>query len=165
MVALPVTGARQPVSGVLAAGDLERSGADVAGEVRRGGEARGPTGAAKQPAGDDRADAHGLGEPAAECRDGVMEPLLITASCRSSPRTSATSSQATCLRARSAAVTGWTVRSSAAALSARSLGGAPPATSSHSTAWSWLTLRVRWATRLLCRSSNTASTIVASLWL
>jgi hypothetical protein len=64
------------VSGVLAAGDLERSGADVAGEVRRGGEARGPTGAAKQAAGDDRADAHGLGEPAAECRDGVMEPFV-----------------------------------------------------------------------------------------
>jgi len=64
------------MSGVLAAGDLEWSGAGVAGEVRRGGEARGPTGAAKQPAGDDRADTHGLGQPAAECGDAVLEPVV-----------------------------------------------------------------------------------------
>jgi hypothetical protein len=35
VVELPVTGAGQPVSGVLAAGDFEWSGAGVAGEVRR----------------------------------------------------------------------------------------------------------------------------------
>src|SRR5215216_5534815 len=76
VVELAVTGTRQLMSGVLAAGDFEGSGAGVAGEVGRGGEARGPTGAAKQPPGDDRADADGLGESAAECRDGVLEPLV-----------------------------------------------------------------------------------------
>jgi hypothetical protein len=74
VVELPATGARQPMSGVLAAGDS--SGAGIAGELHRGGEARGPTGAAKQPAGDDRAHGHGLGQTAAECRDGVVEPVV-----------------------------------------------------------------------------------------
>jgi hypothetical protein len=37
VVELAVTGARQPRSGVLAAGHLERRGAGVAGAVRRGG--------------------------------------------------------------------------------------------------------------------------------
>jgi hypothetical protein len=50
------------MSGVLAAGDLDWSRAGVAGEVRRCGEPRGPAGAAKQPAGDDRA--HACGRPA-----------------------------------------------------------------------------------------------------
>ena len=75
MVELPVTGPRQPVPGVLAASDLERSGAGVAGEVRAGGKARGPSRAAEQPAGDDWADANSLGEPAAQPSDGVLDPL------------------------------------------------------------------------------------------
>jgi hypothetical protein len=75
VVELPVTGVRQPMSGVLSAGDLERRRAGVAGEMGRGGDARGPSGAAKQPTGDDRPDTDGLGQTAAECRDGVVEPL------------------------------------------------------------------------------------------
>ena len=65
VVELAVTGAGQPVPGALSAGDLDGSRSGVAGEVRRRGEARRPPGAAKQPPGDDRADANGLGQSAA----------------------------------------------------------------------------------------------------
>jgi len=74
VVELPVTSAGQAVPSALAAGDLDGSRAGVAGKVRRGGEPRRPSGAAKQPAGDDRVDANGLGQPAAQCRDAVLDP-------------------------------------------------------------------------------------------
>jgi hypothetical protein len=65
VVELAVTTGGQAVPSVLAAGDLDGSRAGVAGDVRRGGEPRRPSGAAKQPPSDNRADANGLGQPAA----------------------------------------------------------------------------------------------------
>jgi hypothetical protein len=79
MVELPVTSPGQAVPSALAAGDLDGSRAGVAGEVRRRGEPRRPSGAAKQPAGDDRADANGLGQPAAQGRDSVLDPVPMAA--------------------------------------------------------------------------------------
>jgi len=73
VVELPVAGARQPVPSALSAGDLDWSRSGVAGEVRRRGEARRPSGAAKQPPGNDRADANGLGQSAAQRGDRVLD--------------------------------------------------------------------------------------------
>jgi hypothetical protein len=121
-------------------GDLDGRRAGVAGEVGRGGEPRRPSGAAKQPPSDDRPDANGLGQPAGQRGDRVVEPLADHGQPAIQSADLSDQVQATCLRARSAAVNARTPRSSAAARSARSLGGPPPGMSSRSSAWSWLTL-------------------------
>ena len=96
--------------GVLSAGDLERRRAGVAGEMRRGGEARGPSGAAtSRPA---------MIGPTSTVWDRRLPSavtvswsrLPITASRRSGPRVSATCLRVTCLRVWSAGVSGHTPR-------------------------------------------------------
>ncbi|HET9103239.1 MAG TPA: hypothetical protein VFN55_07770, partial [Solirubrobacteraceae bacterium] len=159
-VELPVAAAGQPVAGVVGASDLDRRDSGVVGERRSGGEPAGAAGAGEQPAGENRADAVDLEQPAAVLGDGrgelsgeLLGPLIGS-------RISVTSSRATCLRVASTGPAGRTRASSRVAAAAVRSVGAPPGSRSRSSACSWLTSRVRWVMTLLRRSSSSASTVV-----
>jgi len=70
-VQLPITGPGQTVAGVVGAGDLDRCGTDVVGVGARVREPAGSSGPGDEAPGDDRADAHDVGQAAA----GVLDLL------------------------------------------------------------------------------------------
>jgi hypothetical protein len=162
MVALPVTSPGQPVPSALAAGHLDGSGAGVAGQVRRGGEPRRPSGAAEQPAGDDRADANGLGQPAAQGRDRVLDPVADGGQPAIQPPDLSDQVPGDLLAG--------TVAGGQGVDRAQQRGGPVGAQLAWSATSDELAQHgmelvdagVGWPTRLLRRSSNTASTTVAS---
>src|SRR5664279_3735167 len=162
-VELAVPGTGQPVAGMFRAGDLDRSGAGVAGVVRDpdGNRDAVPVRPSTRAAstGPTPSTLHSrLPEDATTSR---MRCSLCFKRA-STPRSSVIISRARSLRVRSTVPAGRIGRSRAAAWSAVSLVGAPPGSRSRSSACSWLTSRVRCAARLTRRSSSNAKTAVVS---
>jgi hypothetical protein len=137
-VELTVAAAGQAVSGTVSAGGLDRGHAGVVGERGGTGESAGLAGAAKQPAGDDRA-IPSTWVSRLLCSATVPAMRAVTVLSRwSASRISAMRSRASCLRAASTVPARRTVVSSRDATPAVRSVGAPPGTRSRSSACSWL---------------------------
>jgi len=148
------------MAGFVGAGDLDRCRTNVVCERGRTGEPASASGPPDETACGDSAVTNVLGKvlPEAATRSLICWALDLRRA--STERIWVIRPAAICLRTRSTSPAGRTLRSSAAAVLADRSRGAPPASSSRSSAWSWFTSRTRLCARFIRDSSSKAKASV-----